>query len=40
MTRILGNLFANLIVVLLMPGALILIAGLYLVDMITGETHE
>ena len=34
MTRILGNLFANLIVVLLMPGVLILIAGLYLVDMI------
>ena len=36
MTRI-GNLFANLVIVLLMPGALILIAGLYLVDMITGE---
>ena len=40
MTRILGNLFSNLIVVLLMPGVLILIAGLYLVDMITGENHE
>ena len=40
MTRILGNLFANLIVVLLMPGVLILIAGLYLVDMITGEASE
>lgn len=36
MSRILGNLFAN-IIVLLMPGALILIAGLYLVDMITWE---
>ena len=40
MTRILGNLFANLIVVLLMPGVLILIAWLYLVDMITGEASE
>ena len=39
MTRI-GNLFANLVIVLLMPGVLILIAGLYLVDMITGENHE
>lgn len=39
MTRI-GNLIANLVIVLLMPGVLILIAGLYLVDMITGETHE
>ena len=36
MTRI-GNLLANLIVVLLIPGVLILIAGLYVVDMITGE---
>ena len=40
MTRILGNLLANLIVVLLMPGVLILIAGLYLVDMIFGEVGE
>ena len=40
MTRILGNLFANLIVVMLMPGALILIAGLYLINMITGEASE
>lgn len=39
MTR-LGNLFANLVIILLIPGVLILIAGLYLVDMITGETHE
>ena len=30
----------NLIVVLLMPGVLILIAGLYLVDMIFGEVGE
>lgn len=37
MSHILGNLFANLIVVLLMPGVLILIGCLYLVDMITGE---
>lgn len=36
MSRI-GNLFANLVIILLMPGVLILIAGLYLVDMITGE---
>ena len=40
MTRIIGNLFANLIVVLLIPGALILIAGLCLIDMITGEASE
>ena len=40
MTRILGNLLANLIAVLLMPGVLILIAGLYLVDMIFGEVGE
>ena len=40
MTRVLGNLFAHLIVVLLMPGVLILIAGLYLVDMIFGEVGE
>lgn len=40
MSRILGNLFANLIVVLLMPGALILIGCLYLIDMITGEASE
>ena len=39
MTRI-GNLFANLVIVLLMPGVLILIAGLYLVDMIFGEVGE
>ena len=40
MTRILGNLLANLNAVLLMPGVLILIAGLYLVDMIFGEVGE
>lgn len=40
MSRLLTNTIANIIVVLLMPGVLILIAGLYLVDMITGETHE
>ena len=36
MSRI-GNLLANILIVLLMPGVLILIACLYLVDMITGE---
>ena len=40
MTRILGNLFANLIVVLLMPGVLMLIGMLYFVDLITGEAHD
>lgn len=40
MSRLLTNTIANIIVILLMPGVLILIAGLYMVDMITGETHE
>ena len=39
MSRI-GNLLANILIVLLMPGVLILIAGLYLVDMIFGEVGE
>ena len=39
MSRI-GNLLANILIVLLMPGVLILIACLYLVDMITGESSE
>lgn len=40
MTRILTNLLANIIAILLMPGVLILVAGLYLVDVITGENHD
>lgn len=40
MTRILTNLLANCIAVLLMPGVLLLIGMLYIVDLITGEAHD
>lgn len=40
MTRILTNLLANIVAVLVMPGVLMLVALLYIVDLITGEHHD
>jgi len=40
MIRILTNILANMVAVLVMPGVLIIIGTIYLVELITGEHHE